>query len=29
MLDNVTQPKTLYPQWMYEMQNQNRDKLEY
>jgi aryl-alcohol dehydrogenase-like predicted oxidoreductase len=29
MLDNVTQPKILYPQWMYEMQNQNRDKLEY
>lgn len=28
-LDNVTKPKKLYPQWMYEMQNQNRDAFEY
>ncbi len=29
MLDKVTKPKVLYPQWMYEMQNQGRDKFEY
>jgi len=29
MLDDVTQPKKLYPQWMYDMQNQNRDKFDY
>lgn len=29
ILDNVTKPKKLYPQWMYEMQNQNRDTFKY
>ncbi|MGB9755574.1 MAG: aldo/keto reductase [Desulfurella sp.] len=28
-LESVTRPKTLYPQWMYDRQNQNRDTFEY